>query len=586
MDYLNPIFTEKRECQDCYKCVRNCAVKAIKVEGGCATVIPEMCILCGQCVAVCPNNAKRVRDDLPRVRQLLARNQRVIVSLAPSFVAEFPGIRPGQLIGALRRLGFAGVSETALGAQEVSSHIAELFAREPGRILLSSACPTVVAYLQKHKPAYAHFMTELMSPLLAHCKMLRSVLGVDVGIVFVGPCIAKKIEADTHPELVDAALTFEDLRRWFEAERIEVAGIREGDGDRFVPHRSAEGAIYPIDGGMIAGIRSNCPVTDCSFMSFSGIGAIERALCGLEDMRPDRGLFIELLACEGGCVNGPKADRQAQTAAKRFQVLQYADYQAGSVPRRPGIAIDARFGAATETGEPYSDRQIREVLRSVGKYTVDDELNCGGCGYDSCREFGKAMLGRKAERSMCVTYMRKLAHKKANALIHKMPSAVVIVDENLRLLECNAGFVRLVSRDGATAEEQLAGMEGRALATLVPFHNLFATVLKTGEDLVDRDLRFRETILHISIFTIEKHRVVGGILQDITRPAVQKEQVIQRAEEVIQKNLATVQKIAFLLGENAADSEVALNAIIDSFSPPKIDETGDDAHDWRKLYRR
>jgi hypothetical protein len=221
----------------------------------------------------------------------------------------------------------------------------------------------------------------------------------------------------------------------------------------------------------------------------------------------------------------------------------------------------------------------------VGKFSPEDELNCGGCGYDTCREFGIALLGQKAERAMCVTYMRKLAHKKANALIQKMPSAVVIVNDAMRIIEFNTAFVSLFARGKTTAPGDVPAIEGVALAEVMPFAALFHSVLKTGEDILDRDLRFQNTILHATIFNIEKHCLVGGIIQDITKPAVQKEQVIRKAQEVIQKQLATTQQIAYLLGENAAEAEITLNSIIDSFSPPKPDEPKDD-HEWRKLYRR
>jgi hypothetical protein len=221
----------------------------------------------------------------------------------------------------------------------------------------------------------------------------------------------------------------------------------------------------------------------------------------------------------------------------------------------------------------------------VGKLSPDDELNCGGCGYDSCREFGIALIGQKAERAMCVTYMRQLAFKKANALIQKMPSAVVIVNDAMRVIEFNAAFVNLFAPEKNANGNGAVSIEGIALAEVMPFASLFHNVLKSGEDILDRDLRFQNTILHATIFSIEKNCLVGGIIQDITKPAVRKEQVIRKAREVIQKQLATTQQIAYLLGENAAESEIALNSIIDSFSPPKPDEPKDN-NDWRKLYRR
>lgn len=569
MDRRWPIYTEKHECQDCYKCVRQCPVKAIQVRDAYATIVPEMCVYCGACVSICPNAAKHVRNDLPRARQLIKLPPRVYVSLAPSWITEFPNIAAAQMVAALKRLGFAGVSETALGAQQVSAHVAKTLREEPGRILLSSACPTVVSYIQKHKPHLVGAVTGLLSPLLAHCRMLRSHLGENIGIVFIGPCIAKKVEADEHPDLLDLALTFEDLRIWLAAERIDPRLLNPGDEDRFIPEAAEEGALYPVDGGMIAGIRAHCSVDDGSFMSFSGLEAVENALDGLEEMRP-QGLFLELLACEGGCINGPKVTRAGSTVAKRHRVLTTARFpEATQVPRLPAIEICCPIEAMPLSQALPSEARIGEVLRSIGKRSIEDELNCGGCGYDSCREFGMALIAKRAERAMCVSWMRQLAFKKANVLIHKMPSAVVIVDGDLNILECNEAFVAIVKQQypaSSTAE-----LEALSLESLLPFHHLFANVLKNDMDILDRDIRFQDTILHLSIFSIDPHSVVGAILQDITRPSVQKEQVIRRAREVIQKNLATVQKIAYLLGENAAESEVTLNTIIESFSPDKLE---------------
>jgi iron only hydrogenase large subunit-like protein len=587
MNFLNPIYTEKRECQDCYKCVRNCPVKAIKVESGYASVIPELCVLCGQCVEVCPSHAKKVRDDLPRARQLLATRQRVMVSLAPSFVSEFPEWRPGQIIRALKQLGFAEVSETALGAQQVSARAAEALRGGNDPVLYSSACPTVVAYLQRHRPGDSRFITGLLSPLLTHCKLLRGHFGEDIAIVFIGPCIAKKLEAEEHPELLDVALTFEDLRRWLEAENVKPEALEETASDVFVPERSAEGAWYPVDGGMIAGMKANCTVNDCSFMSFSGLGAIEKAIDGLGNYRPSGGLFLELLACEGGCVNGPRSARRNGTVEKRCRVLNYGHQPTTPIPRAPSIDIRSAFAVTPPAELRYPDAQVREALRLVGKFTREDELNCGGCGYDSCREFATALINQKAERNMCVTYMRKLAHKKANALIQKMPSAVVIVNDAMRVIEFNQAFASMFAKYAVRDDQASVPMtEGVMLSEVMPYATLFHSVLKSGQDIVDRDLRYQNTILHASIFTIEKHCVVGGILQDITEPAVRKEQVIKKAQEVIQRSLATTQEIARLLGENAAESEITLNSIIDSFTPPKPEEEPKKDHDWRKLYRR
>ncbi|MCX6914417.1 MAG: 4Fe-4S binding protein [Verrucomicrobia bacterium] len=587
MNFLNPIFTEKRECQDCYKCVRHCPVKAIKVEGGYASVVPELCILCGHCVEVCPNSAKRVRDDLPQARQLFTLKPRVVVSLAPSYVSEFPEVTPGQLIRVFKRLGFFGVSETALGAQQVSAQAAAALAEGSGRVLYSSACPTVVSYLQKHRPADSQFLTGLLSPLLTHCKMLRQAFGPDIGIVFIGPCIAKKLEAAQHPELLDVALTFDDLRRWLAQEKIAPETLMPETGDTFIPENSAEGAWYPVDGGMIAGMKSLCGVNDCSFMAFSGINAIQKAIEGLGSQPADGSLFLELLACEGGCVNGPRAAKRHGTAAKRRRVLRSVQALVPALPRQSSLDIQSVFAVAAQPLLKFPEAQVREALRGVGKLTRDDELDCGGCGYNSCREFAGALIQQKAERAMCVTYMRKLALKKANALIQKMPSAVVIINDAMRIIEYNAAFATMFACNVAPAGSPPAAtsLEGVMLSEVMPFANLFHAVLKNGEDILDRDLRYQKTILHAGIFTIEKHCVVGGILQDITEPAVRKAEVIRKAQEVIARSLQTTQTIACLLGESAAETEITLNSIIESFSPAKLEDPKHE-NDWRKLYRR
>ena len=587
MNFLNPIYTEKRECQDCYKCVRHCPVKAIKVEGGYASVVPELCILCGHCVEVCPNSAKRVRDDLPQARQLLALKQHVVVSLAPSYVSEFPELPPGQLIRAFKRLGFFGVSETALGAQQVSAQAAAALAEGGGRVLYSSACPTVVSYLQKHRPADSQFLTGLLSPLLTHCKMLRQHFGQDIGIVFVGPCIAKKLEAAQHPALLDVALTFDDLRRWLTQEKLTPETLAPEAGDEFIPEASAEGAWYPVDGGMIAGMKSLCAVNDCAFMAFSGLNAIEKAIEGLGTQPADGNLFLELLACEGGCVNGPRAAKRHGTAAKRRQVLRNVRALGPVLPRQSSLDIQSVFVVAPQPLLKFSEAQVREALRGVGKLTRDEELDCGGCGYDTCREFAGALIQQKAERAMCVTYMRKLALKKANALIQKMPSAIVIVNDAMRIIEYNGAFATMFAYNVTPAASPPVAtfLEDVMLSEVMPFANLFHAVLKSGEDILDRDLRYQKTILHAGIFTIEKHCVVGGILQDITEPAVRKAEVIRKAEEVIQHSLQTTQQIACLLGESAAETEITLNSIIESFSPAKLEDPKHE-NDWRKLYRR
>lgn len=570
MNSRTPIYTERTECQDCFKCIRECPVKAIKVENACAAVIPEFCIMCGHCVEICPNGAKHVRDDLTRARELLASGRQVYASLAPSFVSEFPEISTTAVIRALKKLGFQGVSETALGAELVSGSVARLLEDRTPRIVISTACPVVVNYIRKYGPQFTNCLMPHVSPVLAHCRLLRETYGESISIVFFSPCIGKKGEADDNPELLDIALTFEDMRRWMieEGHSFE-AGV--GDSESFVPYSAQEGALYPVDGGMMAGVRANCGVIEADCMSFSGVRNIRKALAGLNETRLSHPVFLELMACEGGCVNGPKASRRQSTALKRCQIIGYAKYPRTEIPRPLEAPRMRRLAPDPVPVREYSDKIISQMLQTIGKYSQDDELNCGGCGYDNCREFAKALIDGKAEKVMCVAYMRKLAQKKTNALMEKVPSAIVLVDEEIKIIECNLNFARILGADVEKAFLSKPGLEGVFLREIAPFHSLFKTVLEKDEDLLNRDLRYKKSVLHVDIFSIEKQRVVCGIFQDITKPTIHKEAMIQKAQEVIKKNLSTVQQIAYLLGENAAESEVILNSIIQSITTPELE---------------
>ena len=581
MDVLNPIYTEKAACQDCYKCVRQCSVKAIRVENGRAAVVKDLCILCGHCVEVCPAGAKKVRNDLGRAKKLIESGKRVIASLAPSFASEFPGVDLNRMAAALTRLGFWAVSETAWGADLVAKAVAQqLQTAAPGTILLSSACPTVVEYIAKYRPALADRITGLASPLMAQARELHRLYGDDCAVVFIGPCISKKQEADDYGQDIAVAIDFEDLRAWFTEEKVVPSLAVPHPEVTLIPERAGKGALYPVDGGMIAAIKSWNVPAQVTFMSFSGIEEIERALddleLALEQDEAQHGslqqfsgpLFLELLACPGGCVNGPRTKKRTGTIKKRLSVLEYGQNRvAGSIAQTlPDIehVLFQSWAAKPVKQDEAGEQLLAEALRRTGKFSREDELNCGGCGYDTCRDFARAMLVGRAEPDMCVSYMRKLAQKKANGLIRAIPSGVVIVDAHLTIVECNYNFARILGDEALALWDAKPGLEGASLEKLLPFYRYFQDVLG-GAEAIDRDIRFNNRILHATIFGIERGAYAGGVFQDVTAPWVQKDRVVSQARKVITRNLAVVQKIAFLLGENAAETEATLNSIIESF---------------------
>lgn len=554
-----PIYTEKTQCQDCYKCVRECPVKAIRVVDGSAQVMPEACILCGNCTEVCPVNAKKIRDDLILAMDLVRKKQAVYVSLAPTFRTEFNGMNEAKLIGAILSLGFVGVSETALGAQVVSSACAQMLRERENPLLISSACPSVVHLIEQYYPNLVPYITPVASPLQAHSTMLRELYGDDIGIVFIGPCIAKKNEST---DSFDVALTFTDLRRWFNLKSINWDEIPVNS--HFVPEAAQEGGLYPIDGGMIEGIKYYNAPSDTLFMSFSGVSEIMEAFDEIDIKGFSHPVFVETLACVGGCVNGPGVSKRGSIAQKRYKVQTLTPLPQEARAEK-SIKIAKEFHEREIRKGEHNKKEIAAALLRIGKKRAEEELNCGGCGYDTCKEFACALIEEKAEPAMCVSYLRKLAQNKAAALIKAMPSGVVIVDENLKIIESNDRFISIIGGDASIISEADPDLEGAYLERLIDFHDLFADALREGTEVKIQDIRKGGKIIRLTLFSIQKHMVLGGILQDITEPVIQREQIIDKANEVMRKNLTTVQQIAFLLGENAADSEVLLSSIVQSF---------------------
>ncbi len=583
MDKTQVIYTELTECQDCYKCLRECPVKAIQIVNGHARVMAELCVHCGHCVEVCPQKAKKVRNDVEKAKVLVRLRPKVVLSLAPSFAAEFSDISVEKLIAACRALGFYAVSETSLGADLVSLGMSEHIAKDRPGLLVSSACPSVVQYINKYVPEMRGFLSVSCSPMVAHARLLKEMLGTGTAVVFAGPCIAKKWEADMSGGIVDVALTFRELKAWFEEEKIDLRAMNPTEEDGLFPRRAGHGVLYPIEGGMVASMK-HIGASDTQFMTFSGIHQIKSALKGVAGREgEDKTLFLELLACEGGCVNGPQTSDGTGTIMKRLQVLSYRGEETASVDPRnsagPEESLDALLTMPANLYESEvlsqnaSEERIRAALASIGKYSRKDELNCSGCGYDSCRAFAAAMILGKAEKTMCLSYMRNLAQKKANALLKTMPSAAVVVDASMRIVESNKPFAELLGKDVVDIYDIKPSLEGADLRKLLPFWQAFEQVLRPGDtDLISSDFRCNDKIVHGSVFSIEKGLLAGGLFQDITAPWIQKDRVIAQAKKVMHQNLKTVQKIAYLLGENAAEAEAALTSIIESFQPEDPEE--------------
>ena len=589
-----PIYTEQTECRDCYKCVRACPVKAIRVKDGSAVVCHDLCIFCGKCVDVCPAHAKKIRNDVPKAKELLTSGRKVYVSLAPSFSAEFAG-QERQLLCALLALGFEGISETALGAEAVSASVDNLLDENTfDTPMISTACPTVVEAIQKYYPSLIPSLTPLHSPLGAHSRQLRNIYGNDIAIVFIGPCIAKKLEADKNAGLPDVALTFGELKQWLDEENIDLMDIndenREDFDERvFIPRAATNTVGYAVENGMLSTLK-NHPSLLQDGAGVSGTVDILSALDSLEKNTKTHAFedptisippFFEFLSCSGGCINGPGCVKDATALVRRITSNHYTqkrtkdltDLDAFKVVTISPEEIECTFienKTAWKMEERPSKFAIEQALAKLGKSDERERLNCGGCGYSSCEDFAIAYLKGMAEAEMCVTNMRKQAQSKVDVLLRTLPMGVVIVDNNLNIIDCNSQFLKMFSSVSFDADEQtLEKVSGLKVESFVDAAKYFARQFNQMNNSERITLNLPESVVKATFFTVEPRRLAGALFQDVTEVVHRRDAVMRRAEDVIQKNLQSVQQIASLLGENAADTEIMLSSMIDLFEQPQ-----------------
>ncbi len=571
-----PIYTEINNCRDCYRCVRHCPVKAIQIKDAHAEIIYDRCTFCGTCVNECPNSVKVIRNDVDRVNMAFLSKRKVIVSLAPSYVSEFIGYED-NFVRALYRLGFSAVSETAIGAELVSRAL-DIYMEEKGSApYISTACPSVVQLVRKYFPQDIDALAPVPSPLQTHSAYLRRLYGKDIVIVFIGPCIAKKVEADEHPGYPDIALTFREVRQWLEEENIDLENMDTGIPVDFVPAKAGKAAVYPIENGQIetSKIWQNHFIEQTA-LSVSGVTRVMSSLKGTHTND-----FLEALNCDGGCINGPGTSHNDSALIRKKAVASHVLERLSDPDIFQGDEDFARevyekgygvLGAAfpEPTGlehSDYSEEQITEALARLGKTTKDDELNCGGCGYPTCRDMARALLAGLAETEMCVTKMRKDAETKVDILLSTIPHGIVIVDSNLEIAECNKIFIKIFEDypDEFLDPEGLRAFRGYPVSAFVPFAEKFREQFFMSKP---QQYRFRHgsKIYRITFFLVENKALLGAMFEDITTPSVRREAVVEKAEEVIKKSMTTVQQIAALLGDNAAETEIVLNSIIEEFN--------------------
>lgn len=549
---------KKSNCKNCYKCIRQCPVKSIKFQDNQAHIVEDECILCGQCFVVCPQNAKEIRNDTDAVKKLISTGRPVYASVAPSFVANYPGMSIAGMEKALKRLGFAGAEETAVGATSVKTMYDRMCESGEQDVIISSCCHTVNLLIRKYYPQALSCLAPVLSPMQAHCKSLRE-RHEGCAAVFIGPCISKKDEAAQYPGIVDYALTFEELTEW-----LGSAGITlQPEPDAI---EGGKARLFPVTGGILRSMELDAK--DYSYITVDGIDNCIRALKDICEGNMSK-CFIEMSACAGSCIGGPAMDKPGKNYVRgTAAVNEYAPESDFDIPEpdKAALAKEHSF-IGTHKAMPGS-KAIEEILRQTGKTKPEDELNCGCCGYNTCRDKAIAVLNGKAEISMCLPYLKEKAENFSDKIIKNTPNAIIVLNEALEVQQINAAGCALLNLSGADAI-----LGGQVVRVLDPLP--FLEVMETGRAIRGKRVYLAEYKRYVeqTIIYDKSYHIIMAIMRDITEEENARERkesmsrsTIEITDKVVEKQMRVVQEIASLLGETTAETKIALTKLKESLS--------------------
>ena len=554
------------KCRHCYKCVRHCAVKAISVRDEQARIMVDHCINCGRCLEVCPQNAKTFASDMDRVKGYLRQGMKTVISIAPSYAGVLEFDSPGQVVDALQRLGFAEVRETAEGAALVTNEYKKLVREEEMPNIITTCCPSVNDLVEKYYPDCAKLMAPVVSPMIAHGRYIKKIYGQDVKVVFLGPCIAKKQEAEGDDRVtgaVDAILTFEELALWLKEEGIDLHSCGEkpmGNPDPKINR------LYPVSSGVIQSVITEEEADGYHKVFVDGLENCMEMLECLGRGELDH-CFIEANVCEGGCAKGPASAHWNTSYVKtKVKIENGVSYKAArDLPDMSTEELAKRFGNRGLDDRMPTEEQIRRILMSTGKYSKEDELNCGACGYSTCREKAVAVFQGKAEVTMCMPYALTRAESMSNVVMDMTPNMIFVVGNDMRILDCNKKGQELL---GVGHDEAVQ----RYIFEFIEAEDIESALL-TREPVYHRKIRLDQgrIVAEETIVYIEDLDAVLVLFQDVTREEKIKEQhynlkveTVEMAQKVIEKQMMVAQEIAGLLGETTAETKVTLTKLRDS----------------------
>ena len=548
---------KKSNCKNCYKCIRHCPVKSIRISANQAHIVPEECILCGQCFVVCPQGAKEIADNTEKAEVLL-NSGKVIASLAPSFTANYDGAGIEAMEKALKQLGFYAAEETAIGATIVKKEYDRLLQEGEQDVIISSCCHSINLLIEKYFPSALRYLAKVVSPMQAHCMDIKKRYP-DAKTIFIGPCVSKKDEADRYPGPVDCVLTFEELSSLMRKRGVSLERTREDNS-------KGRARLFPTTGGILKSMF--LPRKDYSYLALDGT---EDCIAALREIEKGnlRNCFIEMSACRGSCVGGPVMEKYHCSPVSNYnQVASYAKCEDFDVaPVSPEEIYREHDFIGTSRAMP-TQSEIEAILKKIGKLKPEDELNCGSCGYNTCREKAIAVYQGKADLNMCLPYLKDKAESFSDNIISNTPNGIIVLNEDFEVQQINAA-----ARDIMNIRSAGDVLGEQVVRILDPKD--FLEVKQSGTSIRDRRVYLAEYRKYVeeTILYDKEYKIIICIMRDITDIENEKEKkeaisraTIETADKVVDKQMRVVQEIASLLGETAAETKIALAKLKESIS--------------------
>lgn len=547
---------KRSNCKNCYKCIRNCPVKAIRFSGNQAHIMQDACILCGQCFVVCPQNAKEIVSEREKVNVLLQSGDPVIVSMAPSFIANYEGVGISAMREALKQLGFFDVEETAIGATIVKNEYERILKEEDRDILIASCCPSVNLLIQRYFPKAVEYLADVVSPMVAHCQDIKKRYP-EAKTVFIGPCVAKKYEGEISG-VVDAVLTYEELSQWLKEANIELK--QEMDE---TPESSTR--FFPVAGGILRSMKEK--PNDYAYFEINGIEKCLNALRDIEQGHIHK-CFIEMSSCVGSCIGGPVMEKYHQTNIIKdyITVSKYAGEEDFDVQQPKAVELKTQFEFTPPEAQMPTEEAILAALKKMGKYKESDELNCGTCGYNTCREKAIAICQGKAQITMCLPYLKQKAESFSDAIVRNTSNGVIVLNDNLEVQQINEAARKMMNIRFAT------DVLGEPVVRILDPVD-FVEAMYNEEPIENKRVYLADYKRYVEesiVYDKDSHLLIC-IMRDVTEEAANKEkrerlsrETIEVADKVVEKQMRIVQEIASLLGETTAETKIALTKLKES----------------------